>query len=94
MRIPVESAATRLAELLELAERGEDVILTRGDKPSVALKVVPASHTEMTAALTPEEKDEIIRDIQRQVKEKPDLYPGVTAARSQDFLYDDAGLPG
>lgn len=96
MRISVEQAAERLEELVERAERGEEIVLTRNDQPSVALRLVSARETISTehASLSPEEKDRVIQEIQRRVKEKPDLYPDVSAARSQDFLYDEDGLPG
>ncbi|SIQ14336.1 hypothetical protein SAMN05880590_102244 [Rhizobium sp. RU35A] len=34
-----------------------------------------------------------LRDIQARVRQKLDPFPETSAARSQDFLYDENGLP-
>lgn len=95
MRISVEQAAERLEELVERAERGEEIVLTRNDQPSVALRLVSARETISTehTSLSPEEKDRVIDEIVARAR-KLDRHPEISAARSQDFLYDDDGLPG
>lgn len=84
MRVSVTDAKGQLTELVRRAEAGEEVILTRHSQAAVRLvpvKVVPD------------------RDARRAVLEAVRLsaakkaVAGVSAARSQDFLYDDDGLP-
>jgi prevent-host-death family protein len=85
MRISMADAAGQLAELSRLANQGEEIVLTQNGYPEVRLQ-------PMRRILTPEERDEAVKKIQRGVKEK-NLSPGPDAARSQDFLYDEYCLP-
>ena len=92
MRISVEKAATRLDELVARAERGEDVLITRDDMSVVILQ--PFRNEAKTSAhrATQAEKRMIMDEIrQKAVRFEDD---GVSAARSQDFLYGEDGLPG
>jgi prevent-host-death family protein len=90
MRISVSEAKAHLTDLVKRAEAGEEVILTRHGQPAVRL-------VSAQVALTSEEKGRIIKKIQAEVaaKRAAGLVPeGPDAARSQDFLYDQDGLPG
>jgi prevent-host-death family protein len=85
MEIAVSEAKGQLTELLRRAESGEEVILTRHGRP--AGKIVAIAKPR----LTPEERGRIIEDLQRAAELR--LKPGADAAHSQDFLYDEFGLP-
>jgi prevent-host-death family protein len=79
-------AKARFAELVRLAEDGDEIVLTRHGHPTA--KIVPMK------SMPKRDWDEIerrVKEIQRQVAEK--ITPGPDAAHSQDFLYDEFGLP-
>ncbi|MEA3031235.1 MAG: hypothetical protein QOG13_2560 [Sphingomonadales bacterium] len=82
MEIPISDAKGRLTDLVRRAEAGDDVVLTRHGRPAVRLVSVAlkASHEERRALL------EALRGSGKGSF-------GPDAARSQDFLYDDYGLP-
>jgi prevent-host-death family protein len=84
MRVSVSAAKGRLTDLVRRAEAGEEVILTRHGHPAVRLvaAVQPASATARRALL------EAVR-----TSGSARAKAGPTAARSQDFLYGDDGLP-
>lgn len=85
MRVSVSDAKAQLTELVRRAEAGEDVVITRHGQPAVRLVAAKK-------ALTPEEKRAIIEEIVASVPASArEGWP--SAARSQDFLYDDNGLP-
>jgi prevent-host-death family protein len=84
MDVAVSEAKAQLTELVRRAEAGEEIVLTRHGKPVVRLAPV-------AAASTPEARRAII-DRARALGRSRAL-PGPCAARSQDFLYDDDGLP-
>lgn len=88
MRVSVTEAEGQLAELVRRAEAGEEVILTRQGEPAVSLTPV---QPKQDAAL-PEQRRRVLDDLVGSARDK--AIPGVSAARSQDFLYDDDGLPG
>ncbi len=111
MRISIAEAEGKLAELVKLAERGEEVLLTQTGSPPVRLEIVyPVSEgpdeaynataelaeilplSSKRTPLSPEEKRKLFDEIRRLAPEKG-LSPGPDAARSQDFLYDEDGLP-
>jgi prevent-host-death family protein len=82
--IAISEAKARLTALVRQAEAGEDVVLTRNGKGV-------ARFTSMVPRrLTGEERMAVIRKAQALVG---DLPPDFDAARSQDFLYDEDGLP-
>jgi prevent-host-death family protein len=84
MKIAVSDAKTQLTELVRLAEAGEDIILTRHGKETVRLvpvRTVPDRKTRRA-----------ILEAARQAG-LANATAGPSAARSQDFLYDEAGLP-
>lgn len=84
MRISVTDAEGQLAELVRLAVAGDDVVLTR--EGEAVVRMVPiaekpkASEAELKAFLD-----------RMAAKPRPATEE---AARSQDFLYDEDGLPG
>ncbi len=84
MQISVTNAKGQLTDLVRRAEAGEDVILTRHGQPAVRLEPM---------------KTVVDRATRRKVLEAArksgaaNATEGVSAARSQDFLYDDDGLP-
>lgn len=84
MQIPVSEAKAQLTDLVRRAEAGEEVVLTRHGHPAVRL--VPERKRLDAAA-----KRAIIESIRASAAGK--ATPGPDAARSQDFLYDDDGLP-
>ncbi|HEY2051635.1 MAG TPA: type II toxin-antitoxin system prevent-host-death family antitoxin [Caulobacteraceae bacterium] len=83
--IPVSEAKGQLTELVRRAEAGEDIVLTRHGQPAVRL--VPARQRPDAAA-----KRALIEAIA--ASGAANRTDGPNAARSQDFLYDDDGLPG
>ncbi len=85
MKISVSEAKGQLTELVKKAEAGEEVILTRRGH-SVA-RLVPSA-----PAATPAARRDLMEVVRAAAagKKRSDA----TAARSQDFLYnDDDGLP-
>jgi prevent-host-death family protein len=84
MRISVTDAKGQLTELVRRAEAGEDVVLTRHGQPAVRLVAVQAVPDRLT-------RRKILDAIRRAGAAK--AVKGATAARSQDFLYDQDGLP-
>lgn len=89
MRISMEQAGERFEELVERAERGEPVIITRDGQDAVALR--PVETNDRRHELTLEERRAIIKDI---MAKAPPPVPGEPLAdRSHDFLYDENGLP-
>jgi prevent-host-death family protein len=79
MQIAVSEAKGQLLDLVRRAEGGEDIILTRHGQAIARLVGLAPNAAERRAAL-----------MAARGSASPD---GATAARSQDFLYDDAGLP-
>ena len=84
MRSSIGEAKKRLAELVRLAEAGEEVVLTRYGKETVRL--VPVRTTPDAAA-----RGAVINSVQATAAHK--RTGGPSAARSQDFLYGEDGLP-
>jgi prevent-host-death family protein len=81
MQIAVSEAKGLLLDLVRRAEAGEEIVLTRHGIPIVRL--VPA-----TPSSTAEERRAALIEARGTVTSS-----GPSAARSQDFLYDDRGLP-
>ncbi len=84
MNITVSEAKGLLTDLVRRAERGEDVVLTRHGRP-VARLIAIVEH--------PGEADRraVLNAVRAEGREKALAGPG--ADRSQDFLYDEKGLP-
>jgi len=85
VKISVSEAKGQLTELVRRAEAGDDVVLTRHGRPTVRLVPVGTGQTRA-------ERRAIIEAIMTEGAAR--ALPGPSAARSQDFLYGDDGLPG
>ena len=83
-KVPLSEAKATLTELVRRAEAGEAVTLTRNGKEVVRL--VPVQ-------LSPSARARRIAAIEAAQALVGPLPPDFDAARSQDFLYDDDGLP-
>jgi prevent-host-death family protein len=83
--IPVSEAKAQLTDLVRRAEAGEDIVLTRHGQPVVRFS--PVKRLAPTAA----EKLALFESIIASGRAK--VGPEEDAARSQDWLYDDDGLP-
>jgi prevent-host-death family protein len=84
MRISVTEAKGQLTELVRRAEAGDEVILTRHGQEAVRLvPIVPTAAPEMRRTL--------LERIRAAGTAK--ARSGPNAARSQDFIYGDDGLP-
>lgn len=84
MRVSVTEAKGQLTDLVRRAEAGDEVILTRHGHPAVRLvpiKLAPDRATRR-AVLEAARKNGAAKAL-----------PGPAAARSQDFLFGDDGLP-
>jgi prevent-host-death family protein len=81
MRISVTAAKGQLTELVRRAEAGDEIVLTRHGEPVVRL--VP-----MKAAGNPQARRRLLETLRAAGAAKAG--PGESAARSQDFLYDDS----
>ena len=84
MRVSVTEAKGQLTELVRRAEAGEEIILTRHGHPAVRL-------TAIQNALGPAERLALLDSLSAQASAK--AAKGPAAAHSQDFLYNDDGLP-
>jgi prevent-host-death family protein len=83
MRVSVTEAKGQLTELVRRAEAGDEVVLTRHGHPVVRLTPVGA----LPNATARRSLMEAVRASATKASSGPD------AARSQDFLYDEEGLP-
>ncbi|MET0238400.1 MAG: type II toxin-antitoxin system prevent-host-death family antitoxin [Sphingobium sp.] len=85
MHISVTDAKGQLTELVRRAEAGDDVVLTRHGHPVARLVTIrPVTDSRSRKAL--------IDAVRLSARSK--AIDGPAAARSQDFLYDEDGLPG
>ena len=84
MHVSVSDAKAQLTELVRRAEAGEEIVLTRRGRP--AARLVPEGPRQ-----DPEAFDAAVQKIIDEARASPS--PGPCAARSQDFLYDEDGLP-
>jgi prevent-host-death family protein len=84
MRISVSDAKGQLTELVRRAEAGDEVILTRHGH--AAVRLVPVG-----AAPDRKSRRALLEAVRASAAVKAAAGPG--AARSQDFLYGDDGLP-
>lgn len=82
--VPISAAKSRLADLVHLAEGGEEVVLTREGRPVARIQATPAND---------------LAEVRRRAIEaahaalQGEFFDETCAARSQDFLYDEDGLP-
>ena len=84
MQISVTDAKAQLTDLVRRAEAGDEVVLTRHGRPVVRFAPIKAP-------VDREARRKLIEEVQAAAAVK--ATPGPCAARSQDFLYDDEGLP-
>jgi prevent-host-death family protein len=84
MKVSVTDAKAQLTHLVRKAEAGEEVILTRHGRPAVRLSAVRLAPDRI-------ERRRILEAARQAGAAKSTSGP--EAARSQDFLYDDLGLP-
>jgi prevent-host-death family protein len=84
VRISVSDAKAQLTELVRRAEAGEAIVLTRHGQEAVRL--VPVQRAVGRA-----ERRALMERVQNSAS--ANALAGPDAARSQDFLYDDSGLP-
>jgi prevent-host-death family protein len=83
MEISVTDAKAQLTELVRRAEAGDEIVLTRHGHPAVRL--VPVRQRVDRAA-----RRKLLEELRAA---SVNATPGPSAARSQDFLYDEDGLP-
>jgi prevent-host-death family protein len=84
MKVSVSEAKSQLTDLVRRAQAGDEVVLTRHGHPAVRL--VPVMRK-----LSPKERQAVIEAVQASAANK--AVSGPNAAHSQDFLYNDRGLP-
>ena len=85
MKVSVTEAKGQLTELVRRAEAGDEVILTRHGH--AAVRLVP-----IKAALDRKSRRALLEAAR--ISGAAKAKAGPSAARSQDFLYGDDGLPG
>jgi prevent-host-death family protein len=85
MRVSVTEAKGQLTELVRRAEAGDEVILTRHG--NAAVRLVPVKPVADAKA-----RKVLLATVRASAAAKATTGP--SAARSQDFLYGDDGLPG
>jgi prevent-host-death family protein len=86
-RISVTDAKSQLTDLVRRAEAGEEIVLTRHDRPVVAL-------TRLNPELAPDElREKRRRALDRLLAASFKVIPGPDAAHAADFLYDENGMP-
>lgn len=88
MEISVADAEGQLTDLVRKAEAGDEVVLTKHGQPAVRL--VPV-RTRTETKFDPAKRRALMEAIAKEGAAR--ATPGPSAARSQDFLYDD-GMPG
>jgi prevent-host-death family protein len=84
VRISVSEAKAQLTELVRRAEAGEEVILTRHGHAAVRLLPI-------TAVPDRRSRRALLEAMRAEAAAK--AVGGPSAARSQDVLYDENGLP-
>ena len=84
MRISVTDAKGQLTELVRRAENGDEIVLTRHGH--AAVRLVPVK-----ARLGQKARRALLEELR--ISGSAKATPGPGAARSQDFLYGDDGLP-
>ncbi len=84
MQLAITDAKARLTDLVRRAEAGEEIVLTRHGHAVVRLV---AMHAKPSA----QDKAKLVAAIRARVASNPVLGPA--AAHTQDFLYDNDGMP-
>jgi prevent-host-death family protein len=86
MRISVTEAKSQLTDLVRRAEAGDEIILTRHGQ--AAVRLVPVQKVRLDAKA----RKELLEAVRASGSVK--ARQGPSAARSQDVLYGEDGLPG
>ena len=86
MQYAISDAKAQLTSLVRKAEAGEDVVLTRHVVRLVAVKAKPSAEDRARAIVSAQASVAEMIEAGK-VSRLPD------AASSQDFLYDEDGLP-
>jgi prevent-host-death family protein len=84
VRISVTEAKGQLTDLVRRAEAGDEVVLTRHGH--AAVRLVPVKATPDAAT-----RKAVLASVRASAAKKATAGP--SAARSQDFLYGEDGLP-
>jgi len=84
MQVSVTDAKGQLTDLVRRAEAGDEIILTRHGQPAVKLVAINTLPDKAT-------RRKIMEAVRRAGVDR--AVQGAPAARSQDFLYDEDGLP-
>ena len=82
MQVSVTEAKRQLPDLVRRAEAGDEVILTRNGHATVRLVPIKTAPDKKTR-----------RTLLEALRASASPTAGPSAARSQDFLYGDDGLP-
>nr|WP_083988986.1 type II toxin-antitoxin system prevent-host-death family antitoxin [Devosia geojensis] len=90
MNVSLTKARAHLNELVRRVEAGEEIVLTRRGRPVVRL--VPEPWEPTRPIPTAAQKRAVMARIAGRAVQRGKTGPD--AARSQDFLYDEDGLPG
>ncbi len=85
MQVSVSDAKGQLTDLVRRAEAGDEVVLTRHGR--AAVRLVPMEPKRDVA-----DRRALMEAVQRSAASHRTAGP--SAARSQDDLYDELGLPG
>jgi prevent-host-death family protein len=85
MRISVTEAKDQLTDLVKRAEAGEGIVLTQDGRAVAHLVAFEKKRLDAAA------RRQLLEEISAAGSAKAS--PGPTATRSQDFLYDEDGLP-
>jgi prevent-host-death family protein len=84
VEVSVSDAKARITDLVRRAEAGEEVVLTRFGKP--VARLVPVAPPKSAAA-----RRAVLAAVR--AESRAAALPGPDAARSQDALYGEEGLP-
>ena len=84
MKISVSDAKGQLTELVKRAEAGDEVVLTRRGREVARLAPIVVARDAVS-------RRSLMEKVRASASAKAS--PGPEAARSQDFLYGDDGLP-
>lgn len=84
VKISVSDAKGQLTDLVRRAEAGEDIVLTRHGHD--VIRLAPVREAVATSL-----RRQVLNEVRGAAASK--VTPGPNAARSQDFLYGDDGLP-
>jgi prevent-host-death family protein len=87
----MEQAAARVEELVERAERGEPVIITRDGQDAAALRPIEAAERLPTLSL--EERRQLFKELQQRVAQTPDLFQRKRQREARTFFMTKTAYP-